>query len=53
MDMVAHKLVILENTVPNPYLEIYRELLKNNFIFRFYDLEIGAENRFYVHIPIY
>ena len=39
--------VILENTVPNLYLEIYRELLKNNFIFRFYDLEIGAENRFY------
>ena len=33
--------------MPNLYLEIYRELLKNNFIFRFYDLEIGAENRFY------
>ena len=33
--------------MPNLYLEIYRELLKNNFIFRFYDLEIGAEDRFY------
>ena len=33
--------------MPNLYLEIYRELLKNNFIFRFYDLEIGAENKFY------
>ena len=42
----------MENTVPNPYLEIYRELLKNNFIFRFYDLEIGAENRFHFHILI-
>ena len=33
--------------VPNLYLEIYRELLKNNFIFRLYDLEIGAEDMFY------
>ena len=33
--------------MPSLNIEIDKERLKNNFIFRFYDLEIGAEDSFY------
>ena len=34
------------------YLRIYKELCKNNYIFEFYDLEIGAYDYLYVLIVV-